>query len=79
MLKNYWIRYNCLIKYIKKTINSLAHDHTIIIIAHRLSTIVDADVIHVINEGKLVASGKHGELIKNSEIFKNLYLLESNE
>lgn len=60
-------------KYIKNTIDDLVKDHTIIIVAHRLSTIIDADIINIINKGKLVESGNHKDLIKNSEIYKNLY------
>ena len=63
--------------YIKKTIDSLVKDHTIIIVAHRLSTIVDADVIHVIDKGHLEASGTHEELLKTSEAYKSLYFTES--
>ncbi|MBR4672184.1 MAG: ABC transporter ATP-binding protein, partial [Bacilli bacterium] len=59
--------------YIKKTIDDLVKDHTIIIVAHRLSTIVDADVINVVDKGKLVASGTHKELLKNSETYRLLY------
>lgn len=63
-------------EYIKKTINNLVKNHTIIIVAHRLSTIIDADEIHVIDKGKLVASGKHKDLLKKSKIYNNLYLNE---
>ncbi len=63
--------------YIKKTIDSLVKDHTIVIVAHRLSTIVDADVINVIDKGKLASSGKHKYLLENSRIYKNLYKNES--
>lgn len=63
--------------YIKKTIDDLAKDHTVIIVAHRLSTIDDADIINVINEGKVVASGKKNELLKSSEIFQKLYNSET--
>lgn len=59
--------------YIKKTINNLVKDHTIVIVAHRLSTIVDADVINVIDKGKLEATGTHEELLKKSKVYKNLY------
>ena len=59
--------------YIKKTIDNLAKDHTIVIVAHRLSTIVDADVINVIDKGKLEATGTHEELLKKSKVYKNLY------
>ena len=65
-------------EYIKKTIDDLVKDHAVIIVAHRLSTIVDADVIHVIDKGRLAASGTHEELLENSEVYKKLYSTESN-
>lgn len=65
-------------EYIKKTIDELVKDHTVIIVAHRLSTIVDADIIHVIDKGKLAASGTHEELLENSKVYKKLYASESN-
>ncbi len=65
--------------YIKKTIDNLVKDHTIIIIAHRLSTIVDADIINVIDEGKLVASGNHNDLLNSNSVYQKLYSNESNE
>lgn len=64
-------------EYIKKTIDNLIKDHTIIIIAHRLSTIIDADIIYVVEKGKLLASGTHKELLKTNKIYKNLYETES--
>lgn len=64
-------------EYIKKAIDGLVKDHTIIIVAHRLSTIQDADIIHVVDKGKIVASGTHDELMKKSKIYKNLYKNES--
>ena len=64
-------------EYIKKTIDDLVKDHTVIIVAHRLSTIVDADTIHVIEKGKLVGSGKHKELLENCISYQNLYTAES--
>ena len=64
-------------EYIKKTIDNLIEDHTIIIVAHRLSTIIDADIIYVVEKGKLLASGTHKELLKTNKIYKNLYETES--
>ena len=64
-------------EYIKKTIDSLVKNHTIIIVAHRLSTIVDADVINVIDKGMLAASGTHEELLKESKVYNKLYTNES--
>ena len=63
--------------YIKKTIDNLVKDHTIVIVAHRLSTIVDADVINVIDKGKLESTGTHEELLKKSKVYKNLYSNEN--
>lgn len=58
---------------IKKSIDNLVKYHTIVIVAHRLSTIIDADIIYLIDKGKVVATGKHDELIKNNKIYQNLY------
>ena len=63
--------------YIKRTIDNLVKDHTIVIVAHRLSTIMDADIIYVVDNGKIVSSGTHKELLKTSNIYKNLYENES--
>lgn len=64
-------------EYIKQTIDNLIIDHTVIIVAHRLSTIIDADVIHVIDKGKLTDSGTHKELLKTSKIYRSLYNTEA--
>ncbi len=58
---------------IKKVINELSKDHTIIVVAHRLTTIENADVIHVVDKGKIINSGKHNELLKSSSVYKKLY------
>lgn len=65
-------------EYIKKTIDDLVTTHTIIIVAHRLSTIIDSDIIYLIQNGKVVASGKHQSLMKKSAIYKKLYNPETN-
>lgn len=64
-------------EYIKKTIDNLVKNHTIIIVAHRLSTIIDADVINVIDKGKLVGTGMHNELLQTCNAYKKLYLIEN--
>ena len=58
---------------IQKAITFLTKGRTTIVIAHRLSTILNSDVIYVIDKGKVVNHGKHDELIKTSETYKNFY------
>ncbi len=65
--------------YIKKVIDDLVKDHTVIIIAHRLSTIVDSDVIYVVDKGKISDFGTHKQLLKKSKTYKNLYENEDKE
>lgn len=64
-------------EYIKKAIDDLVENHTVVIVAHRLSTIMDADIIHVVDQGKIVASGNHQELLKTSDIYRSLYETET--
>lgn len=58
---------------IQEAINNLKGEYTILIVAHRLSTIIDSDRIFVIEDGKIVDSGPHKELLNTSEIYRNLY------
>jgi len=58
---------------IQKAINLLTKDRTTLVIAHRLSTILNSDKIYVIDNGSVIGEGKHEELIKNSEVYKNFY------
>ena len=51
-------------------IQRLAGGMTIIQVAHRLSTIEHCDVIHVLDKGKLVASGTHADLLRNCSLYK---------
>ncbi len=63
-------------EFIKKSIDNLVKDHTVVIVAHRLSTIIDADVIYVIDKGKVIASGTHKQLLSSCDYYKNLYKSE---
>lgn len=58
---------------IQEAMSNLMQGRTNFVIAHRLSTIVGADNIIVMNEGKIVETGKHGELLKKGGFYANLY------
>ena len=60
-------------KKIQNALNILTKNKTTIVIAHRLSTILNSNNIYVIDSGKVIASGKHNELIDKSEVYKNFY------
>ena len=60
-------------EHIQKAIDNLKGEYTILIIAHRLSTVIDADKIFVIDDGKIIDSGTHQELLKKCKFYKNLY------
>jgi len=58
---------------IQNALNILIKDKTTIVIAHRLSTILNSDKIFVVEKGEILTSGKHEELIKNSDQYRSFY------
>tara|TARA_B100000900_G_scaffold325781_1_gene285678 strand:+ start:261 stop:2003 length:1743 start_codon:yes stop_codon:yes gene_type:complete len=58
---------------IQKALDKLTVDKTTIVIAHRLSTILNSDNIYVVDNGKIIDSGKHDDLLNNSKIYRNFY------
>ena len=58
---------------IQKALDKLTTNKTTIVIAHRLSTILNSDNIYVVDNGKIIDSGKHDELLDKSKIYKNYY------
>ena len=58
---------------VQNAILNLTKNKTTLVIAHRLSTIIRANKIFVLDQGKIIDSGTHSELLKNSNIYKNLY------
>ena len=61
---------------IKDNIDSLKGKFTMVIIAHRLSTIKDVDVIYLLDQGKIIASGNYAELYQNSERFRKMAMMQ---
>jgi subfamily B ATP-binding cassette protein MsbA len=58
---------------IQKALGQLTLNKTTIVIAHRLSTILNSDKIYVVDNGKIIDSGKHEELLIQSKVYKNFY------
>ena len=58
---------------IQKALNDLTNNKTTIVIAHRLSTILNSDNIYVVDNGEIVDSGNHENLLNNSVVYKNFY------
>ncbi len=58
---------------IKKAIEEIMRNRTTFIIAHRFSTVITADVIVVMDDGRIVAKGKHEQLMHSCHLYSNLY------
>jgi len=63
-------------KLVFEALDRLIEGKTAIVIAHRLSTIRRADVIFVVNEGEIVESGKHEQLLKNGGLYAKLHSIQ---
>ena len=63
---------------ITKTLSNISKNKTSIIITHKLANIVNADQIILFSKGKVLSVGNHGELMKKSKTYKNLYDTSAN-
>ncbi len=64
---------------VQAALDTLMEGRTTVIVAHRLSTIADADLIHVIDRGRLAESGRHGELLARGGLYARLYAVQAAE
>ena len=60
-------------RYVQAALQPLMRGRTTLVIAHRLSTIMSADVIYVIDRGRIVEHGAHDELLSNNGLYARLY------
>jgi len=58
---------------VQEALSRVMRGRTTFIIAHRLSSVVDADRIYVIEDGKIVDVGTHGELVDREGIYRDIY------
>lgn len=59
---------------IQNAMKTLMNGRTNFVIAHRLSTVREADKIIVVNDGKIIESGSHNELMGKKSFYRELYL-----
>ncbi|MEN2256884.1 ABC transporter ATP-binding protein [Paraclostridium benzoelyticum] len=57
---------------LRKSLKEETGDSTVLIVAQRISTILNADQIIVLDQGSIVGIGKHEELLKNCEVYKEI-------
>jgi ATP-binding cassette subfamily B (MDR/TAP) protein 1 len=62
---------------VQEALNKAAEKRTMIAVAHRLSTIQNADVIYVLEGGKLVEVGSHRELMEKGGVYKGLVEMQN--
>jgi ATP-binding cassette subfamily B protein IrtA len=58
---------------VQKAFEKLSKNKTVVMIAHRLSTIINADCIYVLENGCIVESGKHEELLKTKGVYEHMW------
>jgi subfamily B ATP-binding cassette protein MsbA len=61
---------------VQTALKALMRGRTTLVIAHRLSTIVDADLIYVVDQGRIAETGSHAELLAQGGTYARLYALQ---
>jgi len=57
---------------LRAAVDAVARDRTLLVVAHRLSTVIDADLIVVLDDGAVAATGTHAELVETSPLYREL-------
>jgi ATP-binding cassette subfamily B protein/subfamily B ATP-binding cassette protein MsbA len=61
---------------VQKGLERLMQGRTVFVVAHRLATVLDADLIFVLDQGSIVARGRHSELLSNSPLYQKLFRMQ---
>ena len=61
---------------VQTALRRLMRGRTTVVIAHRLSTVIDADLIYVVDHGRIVERGNHAELLRRDGAYARLYALQ---
>lgn len=61
------------------TLRELEHFQTLIVISHRISALKDADIIYVMDDGRIVERGPHADLIQNGHLYARLARMQQME
>lgn len=64
---------------IQRSLARAARGRTVLVVAHRLSTVRHADAIHVMDDGRIVESGTHDELVRRNGLYATLWKLQTGE
>jgi subfamily B ATP-binding cassette protein MsbA len=64
---------------VQAALATLMEGRTTLVVAHRLSTIADADLIYVIEDGRVIEHGRHAELIARGRTYARLYALQAGD
>ncbi|MEQ9327100.1 MAG: ABC transporter transmembrane domain-containing protein [Rhodospirillales bacterium] len=63
-------------RFVQAALENLMRDRTTLVIAHRLSTVIDADIIFVVDRGRVAEQGSHDELLAKDGIYARLYAMQ---
>lgn len=58
---------------LQSALSRLVQEKTVLMIAHRLSTVTDCDCIHVVQDGNIIASGTHEELLSGCLLYQKMW------